>query len=138
MRPAVISFRLSASAGESTLNSPPTVLIVDRYSESRNVLKMLLERRGTQAIEARGVFEAKAVAEVNPPDLIVVDSDNELRQGEAVDRCFDVAGHTDTPILVIGGARRYRSRLSDGHFLAKPYHYRDLLCRINRLLDRAA
>ena len=50
------------------MNASSTVLIIDRISESRDVLQTLLERTGKRAIGVGETDEALRAAEANPPD----------------------------------------------------------------------
>ena len=72
-----------AGQGELPLNASFTVLIIDRASESRDVLQTLLERNGTRAIGVGETAEALRAAETDPPDLIVIDLDSGLDRPEA-------------------------------------------------------
>jgi len=115
------------------------VLIIDRVSESRDVLQTLLERNGTRAIGVGETAEALRAAETDPPDLIVIDLDSGLDRPEATcQQLRESAARKNTPIVVIGSVNHHRVQLPGGRFIAKPYHYRDLLRRIESLLDNAA
>ena len=121
------------------MNAPSTVLIIDRSAESRDVLRTLLERHGARAVEAGEATEAIRAAKADPPDLSVVDLDSHARQRSAVYRRLgEAAGRTNSPILVIGSAQRPHRSLPGSRFIAKPYHYRDLLRKIDQLLGNVA
>jgi hypothetical protein len=43
----------------------------------------------------------------------------------------------ETPLLLLGNARRTRQVFPAGQFVAKPYHYGPLIRKIEQLLDEA-
>ena len=53
--------------------SAQSVLIVDRLSETREVLRTVLERRGLRVYEATEQTEGWKLARQHHPDLIVID-----------------------------------------------------------------
>ncbi|MGI9457025.1 MAG: response regulator [Aeoliella sp.] len=115
----------------------PCVLIVDQSAESREVLRALLERSGRMAIEASRPDEAAEVTERERPQLIVVDADSDRSAGgEATLRLHRAARRTDTPIVVLGQVGRVKTPLAPGEWVAKPYHYGDLLRRIEDVLEQ--
>ena len=59
----------------------PSVLIIDASHESREVLRLLLERRGARTIEAERVEEAVGLANRCHPDLIVFDAECDHSSG---------------------------------------------------------
>lgn len=121
------------------MNASSTVLILDRSAESRHVLRTLLERQGARAVETGAPDEAFHMAQVDPPDLIIVDLDNQPSFSPVDSHDFhSVLTRKDIPILVIGSQKQHRGQLPGHSLITKPYHYRDLLRRIEQLLDHAA
>ena len=108
---------------------PPHVLVVDRSSESRDVLCTLLSRGGTIPIEAASLADASKKTRLEALDLIVVDADSE----DAPDSIEAIDGDKVAPIVVLGTISRGLRR-GVGATIAKPYHYRDLLHRIGEVL----
>jgi DNA-binding response OmpR family regulator len=114
------------------------VLIVDASRESREVLRLLLERRGLRAIEAQTPQEAIRLAGDSRPDLIVLDAESDpSATGDAADHLRRAAGRSDTPIVILGKFGQLRGPISGDQFVAKPYHYGPLIRKIDGLLDAA-
>jgi len=113
----------------------PRILIVDESDESREILRTLLQRRGVTTLEAPRPEQAVEITNRHRPDLIVFDADSDQSAGsEATAELGTAASQNHTPIVVLGTVRKNRERLSTGQFVAKPYHYGPLICRIEELL----
>jgi CheY-like chemotaxis protein len=120
------------------VKSVPSVLIVDAFPESRDVLRILLERHGVRAIEARHPQEAIRLAGEFRPDLVVLDAETEARAaGQAVDELRRAAGRYDLPIVILGKIQALSPSSPDDQIVAKPYHYGPLIRKIDGLLDAA-
>ena len=92
------------------MNSAPHVLIIDRSAEARDVLRTLLERRGMVALEAERPAHALLLTQDVRPDLIVLDADSDSPfDGESIENLCEVAGHNDTPIVILGTLRGPRN-----------------------------
>ena len=116
----------------------PRVLIVDKSAYSREVLSMLLARHGATTIEARRPGQAVQLANLHQVDLIVFDADSDpTDQGTGADDLTAAADRNGTPIVVLGTVSRAKYSPPSGQFLAKPYHYRQLIHKIQGLLDAA-
>ena len=115
------------------------VLIIDRSRESRDVLRSLLVRRGAEVVEAREHEQGADLAARTRPDLIVVDSDEQLAdRPHCAARLAAAAARNDVPIVVLGTVRRCASPVPTDQFVAKPYHYGALIRRIEELLGGLA
>ena len=130
-------FLTQAFDGDRRLSAPPRVLIVDRSAESREVLRTILESRGAATLEADRPEQAIPLATRFRPDLIVLDADSDQSAGVATENLRAVAGRTDTPIVILGTLRRPQGQLPPGQIVAKPYHYGQLLRKIDDLLAAA-
>lgn len=111
-----------------------SVLIVDESAENREVLRTVLEHRGMQILEASQPQEGLELARQHQPDLIVLDLELESAPPELPSRLAEHATR-ETPLVLLGSARR---RVADRHvaeFVAKPYHYAPLIRRIEQLLE---
>ena len=116
----------------------PRILIVDESAESRDVLRTLLERHGATTLEARRPDQAVAIADRFHPHLIVLDAESDRSAaGAATHELRQAAGRTDTPIVILGTMGHSRGQLSTGQFLPKPYHYAQLIRKIENLLAAA-
>jgi CheY-like chemotaxis protein len=113
----------------------PRVLIVDESAESQEVLRELLGRQGALTVPARRAEQAAELARQHRPDLIVYDAESDHSESlEATRQLVEAASTSDTPVIVLGSVRRYGNVLRDGQFVAKPYHYGQLIRRIEDLL----
>jgi CheY-like chemotaxis protein len=120
------------------LKSPPRVLIVDESADSREVLSALLVRHGATILEARRPQQALELAQQEHVDLIVFDAESDCADSpKAAEDLKAAASHNGTPIVILGTVRNTRKRPSGGQFVDKPYHYGQLLNKIEGLLDAA-
>jgi len=114
------------------------VLIVDASRESREVLRLLLERRGAQTLEAERPEDAIQLARDMRPDLIVFDAESDKSgSGQPTDELRDAAIGSHTPIVILGKVRQLRNAIAAEQIVAKPYHYGPLIRKINSLLAAA-
>jgi DNA-binding response OmpR family regulator len=114
------------------------VLIVDQSAESRDVLRMLLERRGATTIEARRPEQAVQLAHLHRPDLIVFDAESDRSDSGSAGNALEAAAtQTDTPIVILGRISPPDGRIRGRQFVAKPYHYGPLIRKIESLLAAA-
>lgn len=120
------------------MKTAPRVLIVDESADSREVLATLLARHGVATIEARRPGQAIQLANLHQIDLIVFDADSDpTEKGTGADDLTAAADRSGTPIVVLGTVSRAKYSAPTGQFLAKPYHYRQLIHKIEGLLDAA-
>lgn len=113
------------------------VLIVDQSAESREVLAALLARKGTAAIEASRASEALALAEQLHPQLIVLDADSDSTADRQATRDLTAAARrTNTPIVLLGKITGAQVAMDPSELLAKPYHYGNLIRRIEDVLEQ--
>lgn len=121
-----------------------SVLIVDPSEETREVLKVALERRGLKTFAASRADAGLALAREHKPDCIVLDVEVEHDvtglSPEVVADGFaqETSPHTGSLVL-LGSARlassHRRNGLPAGQFVAKPYHYAPLIRKIEALLE---
>ena len=120
------------------MDTAPSVLIVDASRESREVLRLLLERRGATTIEADRPEEAIRLARDFHPDLIVFDVEcDQSRNGQPTNDLRQIAVGSDTPIVILGKVRQLAGPVSAEQIVAKPYHYGPLIRKINGMLAAA-
>lgn len=120
------------------MNIAPSVLIVDASRERREVLCLLLERRGAKTLEAARPEDAIRLARDEHPDLIVFDAESDdSGNGEPTNDLREIADGNHTPIVILGKVRQLRSPNSAEQIVAKPYHYAPLIRKINSLLAAA-
>jgi CheY-like chemotaxis protein len=117
--------------------SPQQVLLVDRSAENREVLRIALERRGIQILEADEPAAGLNLLRDRRPGVVVLDlevaDDEESTFGQ-----FDAAAESTAGRLVILGslgASQENDRAPS--FFAKPYHFAPLIHKIEELLAGA-
>jgi DNA-binding response OmpR family regulator len=120
------------------VNIAPRILIVDASRESREVLRVLLERRGAKTLEAERPEDAIFLARDEHPDLIVFDAESDNSgSSDPTNDLREIADGNNTPIVILGKVRQLRSPISAEQIMAKPYHYGPLIRKINSLLAAA-
>jgi len=118
-------------------SSQRRILIVDASSESREILRLLLERKGLEAFEASGPDRASQLVHQRQPNLIVYDVESERCPSSQA--CLDLeqtATRSNIPIVVLGTVKRSMGPITTGQFVSKPYHYAPLIRRIEELLAK--
>lgn len=117
------------------MSTKARVLIVDASRESRDILRTLLNRQGTETVETAQISAASDLTDREHPDLIVCDSDSDPSPDNLATRELALlASRSDIPIVVLGTVRRGFKPLTDGDLVAKPYHYAPLIRKIEGLL----
>ena len=78
------------------------------------------------------------LADLHQVDLIVFDAESDrTAAGTGVDDLKAAASRNGTPIVILGTVRSAKKRPPSGQFVAKPYHYGQLINKIEDLLDAA-
>jgi two-component system cell cycle response regulator DivK len=95
----------------TTSSTAPTILIVDDFDDTRWLLRTWLERHGFKVIEAENGNEAIAEAQLQFPDLIIMDLEMPELDGLAATR--QIRGNAklaDVPIVAVSayGAEQFR------------------------------
>ena len=114
----------------------PSVLIVDRSEDSREVLCTALARRGVSTLEASHGDEALALVRQYQPNVVVVDLEFDATAEEEFCDRF-AAQSQESPLVMLSrihGSMVHSGRAQGTEFLSKPYHYAPLLRRIEELL----
>jgi DNA-binding response OmpR family regulator len=122
----------------SGLNGFPRVLIVDESAESRDVLRTLLERHGVTTMEAPRLQQAIGMSSGFRPHVIVVDAESDHSTG-GLDTAtlHEDATRNGVAVVILGTVRPNGCPSAAGQFVAKPYHYGQLLRKIESLLAAA-
>jgi DNA-binding response OmpR family regulator len=111
------------------------VLIVDRSRDSREVLRVALERRGIQIFEAAGARQGVELAQQHRPEVIVLDLEGDAADDEQMRDQFEAASRDHHASLVLlGQSRRGERILPQERIVPKPYHYAPLVHTIEQLL----
>lgn len=114
-----------------------SVLVVDPLEETREVLRTSLERRGVRILAASAPEQGLAMARQHHPSLIVLDLECQRDQTGASDALAAESLADETPLVVLGSARRAPAALPSDRFVSKPYHYGPLIRKIEELLEQA-
>jgi CheY-like chemotaxis protein len=119
--------------GGAPMFSNSSVLIVDRCSESREVLRMALARRGVRVLESSGAADALALVRLHRPDVTILDLDATGADRPTAADFAEIAEFDGGTLIVLGSAREYQSAQC-GEYVPKPYHYGPLILKIEELL----
>jgi CheY-like chemotaxis protein len=118
------------------MNQPRSVLIVDRSEDTREVLRTALERRGVQTICSARAPDGLELAQRHHPGLIVLDLElAEAAQPGLSARFAEHSQADQSPLVVLGTARRGDHPPPQSEFVRKPYHYGPLIRKIEELLE---
>ncbi len=117
------------------MSTKARVLIVDASRESRDILRTLLDRQGTEILESAQFPSAVEIADRLQPDLIVCDADSDRSPAHvATRRLARQASRSAIPIVVLGTVQRDIRPFLGKDLVSKPYHYAPLLRKIESLL----
>jgi CheY-like chemotaxis protein len=105
-------------------------LIVDGSAENREVLRTVLSARGIITWEAEEALAGAQLAHQHQPRVIVVDSESENANTEAVRAEWEDRSRHGSSIVLLGSARPH----SEHRVIAKPYHYEPLIRTIEELV----
>ena len=133
---------MSAASAQAT--ATPTILIVEDFSDTRELLSVLLRRQGYSVIEAEDGLEGLLKATGMYPDLIIMDlSLPEMDGVEVARRIHEQVKLSQIPIIVLS-AYLTQEVLVDARAagcvatFAKPFDTYELLAEIsNTLAERS-
>ena len=112
-----------------------SVLIVDQSEDSREVLRTVLQRRGMETYEASRAEQGLQLAQQHRPGVIVLDLEAVPADDERIWDGFDAERRkNNTPMVILGNARRYGVSILNGQLVTKPYHFGPLIRKIEELL----
>ncbi len=81
-----------------------TILVIEDYSDTRELLSVLLQRRGYNVVEAEDGVEGLRKASATSPDLIIMDLTLPEMDGvETARRIHQLPKLSDVPIFVVSG-----------------------------------
>ena len=119
------------------LHRQPSVLIVDRSEETREVLETALNRRGVQTYTAKHASEGVELSRRHRPNLVVLDLEiDDINLEYAKAPFWANLGDNNVPIILLGNLRRNQPPIPGSEFVAKPYHFGPLIRRIEEILKR--
>ncbi|MGH9945469.1 MAG: response regulator [Pyrinomonadaceae bacterium] len=100
----------------SSAETGATVLVVEDYDDTRLLLRMMLEMRGYQVVEAENGRQAVEVAAKENPQLILMDLNLPLLNGfEATREIHSQPAMRNVPVVAVSAqcAGEYRQRALD-------------------------
>jgi two-component system OmpR family response regulator len=118
------------------------VLVVEDEPDLRRQLVRALEDAGYAVDQAGDGEEAQFLGETEPYDAIVLDLGLPKIDGVSVLKAWRTAGKV-TPVLILTARGRWSEKVEGfdagaDDYLAKPFHFEELLARLRALLRRAA
>lgn len=123
---------------------PRTILIVEDECDAANLLAFHLHRHGYRTKLASNGLDALNEAFAEPPDLVLLDLMLPKLQGLEVFRLM--RGNAQTarvPVIMLTALATMEDKLEGlrrgaDDYLTKPYDMRELLARVQALLQRSA
>jgi two-component system OmpR family response regulator len=120
----------------------PRVLVIEDDGDLRRLLRRGLEEEGFDVIQASLGKDAVALAEQNPPDLLVVDIGLPDADGRDVTVAIRSRG-VESPVLFLTARDQMVDRLAGfsaggDDYLTKPFEFAELIARLRALLRRSA
>jgi CheY-like chemotaxis protein len=120
---------------------PPSILIADDYEDNRELLRLILEAAGYHVREARNGRECVSMAQINAPDLFLIDLSMPVLDGwgALAELRADPRTQSVPCVVVTAFSDVDRTRRADGEdfdaYITKPFKSRELLDTIARLLE---
>jgi two-component system response regulator MprA len=119
----------------------PRVLVIEDDSDLRRLLRRGLEEEGFEVVQAIRGGDAVALADSDPPSLLVVDIGLPDADGRDVVQAIRSRG-IDAPVLFLTARDAMVDRLAGfsaggDDYLTKPFELAELLARLRALLRRS-
>jgi len=113
------------------------VLIVDPSEDTSEVLKLILERHGCRTEVAASFRQSSQLLQAFRPDVIILDEDVDRSSPSANEDSFVNSAIESGAKILILGRLRFPESLGSGTVahLPKPYHYQQLLGKINEIME---
>jgi DNA-binding NarL/FixJ family response regulator len=119
------------------------ILVVDDDAPFREFVSRLLVEHGYKTREAASGAEALAIAQSDPPTLVLLDVNLDDVSGYEVCRTLKDEHGEQLPVIFVSGERTDTTDRAVGlliggdDYLVKPFDANELLARIRRCVDRA-
>lgn len=119
----------SLTRKEGDVTNGQSVLVLDRTSETADVLRAVLEPRGVRVDEFPRPSQTQSPS--NPPSVIVLDA-------ESISDSPSPTHWNNVPQVIIGRIHCEEPAAESGarHYLHKPFHYAELVQAIESLIAR--
>src|SRR3954451_15750321 len=120
----------------------PRVLVIEDDADLRRLLRRGLEEEGFEVVQASLGKDAIALAEQDPPELLVVDIGLPDADGRDVTQAIRSRGG-ESPVLFLTARDQMVDRLAGfsaggDDYLTKPFEFAELIARLRALLRRSA
>ena len=120
----------------------PRVLVIEDDGDLRRLLRRGLEEEGFDVVQASRGSDAVALAEAEPPDLLVIDIGLPDADGRDVCQAIRSRG-VESPVLFLTARNQMVDRLAGfsaggDDYLTKPFEFAELIARLRALLRRSA
>ena len=122
-------------------STTPRILVVDDDPEIRKLIARYVESQGFRVLLAANCQELREQLATHQVDLIVLDV--MLPDGSGLDACRDLrAQRNNVPIILLTALKEDVDRIigleiGADDYLGKPFHYEELLARLEALLRRS-
>ena len=115
------------------------VLIVDDESKIREVVKEYAEFSGYEAFEAADGMEAVRLCKENDYDIVLLDVMMPKLDGYST--CKEIRKFSDVPIIILSARgeeydKLFGFELGIDDYVVKPFSLKELMARINAVLNR--
>src|SRR4051812_18576334 len=119
----------------------PRVLVIEDDADLRRLLRRGLEEEGFEVVQASLGKDAIALAEQDPPELLVVDIGLPDADGRDVTQAIRSRG-VESPVLFLTARDQMVDRLAGfsaggDDYLTKPFEFAELIARLRALLRRS-
>ncbi len=125
----------------SMCNGKPTILVVEDYADTREMMRLMLDMLGYYVIEAEDGAQAVRMALEKHPDLILMDINMPVMDGfQASAQIRRQPGSVNIPIIACTARNQWEWRnkaISAGcsDFMAKPLNFDELEAILHRHLN---
>jgi two-component system KDP operon response regulator KdpE len=122
------------------LSKPHKILVVDDEPSIRTLLKSTLARAGYAVIEAATAREAVTAAQIDKPDLVLLDLGLPDRDGLEI--IASLRGEAGLPVIVVSAREDSEQKvaaldLGAEDYVTKPFDTEELLARVRAALRRS-
>lgn len=122
------------------MSKPHKILVVDDEPSIRTLLKSTLARAGYAVIEAATAREAVTAAQIDKPDLVLLDLGLPDRDGLEI--IASLRGEAGLPVIVVSAREDSEQKvaaldLGAEDYVTKPFDTEELLARVRAALRRS-